>query len=160
MEGEGSWNGSSKDAGTHADRKKAFKKLGGAEEATTRRREHSVQIRKASRDKAISAKRFKRGHEGLQAATDASLECEWTAEQVAQVVNLLQAAQPALRDDALQQLRRMLSSADPPLDLIFQSGAVPLLVVRTAYPALLVALLVLVVVVVVGWCFLLSCEQD
>lgn len=113
--------------GVHADRKKAFKKLVGVdkEEATSRRREQSVQIRKASRDKAISAKRFK--HEGGGQAAEGAA---WTEGQLAQVVAQLQAPQPALRDAALQQMRRLLSSPDPPLDLLFQLGAVPLLIVR------------------------------
>jgi predicted xylose isomerase-like sugar epimerase len=112
-----------------AEHKKVFKKLG-VEEASLRRREHATQIRKASRDKVISAKRFKFDGDELCEKSNT----EFTDADVAVVVHLLQATQPAARDEALQRLRRILSSSDPPLDLIAKYGTVPLLVVRAPLP--------------------------
>jgi hypothetical protein len=112
-----------------AEHKKAFKRLG-VEDASLRRREHATQIRKASRDRVISAKRFK--FDGDELPQNGNTQ--FTDADIEQVVLQLQASQPAARDEALQRLRRILSSTDPPLDLISKYGAVPLLVVRVPPP--------------------------
>lgn len=116
------------------ERKKNFKSTGfGKEEVLARRREHAVQLQKASRDKVISAKRFKWGCPSFGQHEEEEpphiQQKGWSESEVKAVLLVLGAhAGAAERASALQKLRRILSTIDPPLDLIVQHGVVPLLV--------------------------------
>ncbi len=112
------------------ERKKSFKKLLGKEESAHRRREHTTHLRKAQRDKVISAKRLK-----LDEITDVQVMGEedegeqLTPEQLAPLVESLSLPQNSKRAEALHQLRKILSSPEPPLDAVVGAGVVPLLLV-------------------------------
>ncbi|KAL6073182.1 Importin subunit alpha [Balamuthia mandrillaris] len=106
--------------GLGLERKKEFKKHDlGPGKGTVKRMEQTHGLRKAKREEAISAKRLKH-HPAEQAQESGPLA---SPEQVEAMLRVLfsPTAHKSERSGALAQLRLLLSSSAPPLDLVFAS---------------------------------------
>lgn len=97
-------------------RKANFKKTLSREESSKKRIEYSNKIRKENRDKAVVSKRSRHDEQDVTAHI-------FSPEEILQTLERLQKRDPT----GLRELRRILSSDDPPLDDIIESPTQPLI---------------------------------